>query len=171
MLLPLEFQSKYDLILKCYYLVWEWGLVWYGADLKPVLRILQGTVCLWVTLFISRHTFIYPKLIQWNLSKPTYQGTREMCRIVQDVSTCLIRHTKGPGKCVRLYRMSVPVYTGTPRDQGNVSDCTGCMYLSNPAHHGTREMCQIVQDGCTCLIRHATGPEKCVRLYRISVPV
>jgi hypothetical protein len=28
----------------------------------------------------------------------THQGTREMCRIVQDVRTCLIRHTKGPGK-------------------------------------------------------------------------
>jgi hypothetical protein len=24
-------------------------------------------------------------LIQWNLSNPTHQGTREMCRIVQDV--------------------------------------------------------------------------------------
>jgi hypothetical protein len=23
--------------------------------------------------------------IQWNLSNPTHQGTREMCRIVQDV--------------------------------------------------------------------------------------
>ena len=29
-----------------------------------------------------------------------------MYQIVQDVRTCLIRHTKGPGKCVRLYRMS-----------------------------------------------------------------
>ena len=29
-----------------------------------------------------------------------------MCQIVQDVRPCLIRHTKGPGKCVRLYRMS-----------------------------------------------------------------
>ena len=41
-----------------------------------------------------------------NLSNLTHQGTREMCRIVQDVWTCLIWHTKGPGKCVRLYRMS-----------------------------------------------------------------
>jgi len=24
-------------------------------------------------------------LLQWNLSNPTHQGTREMCRIVQDV--------------------------------------------------------------------------------------
>ena len=23
--------------------------------------------------------------VQWNLSNPTHQGTREMCRIVQDV--------------------------------------------------------------------------------------
>ena len=44
--------------------------------------------------------------IQWNLSNSTQQGTREMCQIVQDVRTCLIRHTKGPGKCVTLYRMS-----------------------------------------------------------------
>ena len=29
-----------------------------------------------------------------------------MCQIVQDVGTCLIGHTKGPGKCVGLYRMS-----------------------------------------------------------------
>ena len=29
-------------------------------------------------------TFIYI-YIQWNLSNPTHQGTREMCRIVQDV--------------------------------------------------------------------------------------
>ena len=41
-----------------------------------------------------------------NLSNPTHKRTREMCQIVQDVRTCLIPHTKGPGKCVRLYRMS-----------------------------------------------------------------
>ena len=40
-----------------------------------------------------------------NLSNPTHQGTR---------------------KCVGLYRMSEPVLSDTPRDQGNVSDCTGC---------------------------------------------
>jgi hypothetical protein len=44
--------------------------------------------------------------MQWNLSNMTHQGTREMCRIVQDVRTCLIRHTKGPEKCVGLYRVS-----------------------------------------------------------------
>ena len=27
----------------------------------------------------------YYNYIQWNLSNPTHQGTREMCRIVQDV--------------------------------------------------------------------------------------
>ena len=43
---------------------------------------------------------------KWNLSNPIHQGTTEMCRIVQDVRTCLIRHTKGPWKCVGLYRMS-----------------------------------------------------------------
>ena len=48
-------------------------------------------------------------VLQWNLSNPTHQGTREMCRVVQDVRTCLIRQTKGLGKCVELYRMSEPV--------------------------------------------------------------
>jgi hypothetical protein len=94
-----------------------------------------------------------------------------MCRIVQDVRTCLIRHTKGPGKCVRLYRMSEPVQSDTPRDQGNVSDCTGCQNLSNPTHQGTREMCQIVQDVRTCPIRHTKGPGECDGLYRMSEPV
>ena len=46
------------------------------------------------------------QLAQWNLSNLTHQGTREMCQIVQDVRTCLIRPTKGPGKCVGLFRMS-----------------------------------------------------------------
>jgi hypothetical protein len=36
-----------------------------------------------------------------NLSNLTHQRTREMCQIVQDVRTCLIQNTKGPGKCVR----------------------------------------------------------------------
>jgi hypothetical protein len=33
----------------------------------------------------------------------------EMCRIVQDVRTCLIQHTKEQWKCVGLNRMSDPV--------------------------------------------------------------
>jgi len=33
----------------------------------------------------------------------------KLCLIVQDVRTCLIRHTKGSGNCVRLCRMSEPV--------------------------------------------------------------
>jgi hypothetical protein len=44
-----------------------------------------------------------------NLSNLTHQGTRKMCQIVHDVRTCLIWHTKGPGKCVWLYMMSEPV--------------------------------------------------------------
>ena len=79
-----------------------------------------------------------------------------------------IRHTKGPGKCVGLYRMSEPVQSDTTRDQGNVWDCTGCQNLSNQTHQGTREMCRIVQDVRTCLIRHTKGPGKCVALYRMS---
>jgi hypothetical protein len=90
-----------------------------------------------------------------------------MCQIVQDVRTCLFRHTKRPGKCVRLYRISEPVYSDTPRDQGNVSDCTGCQNLSIPTHQETREMCQIVQDVRICLFRHTRRPGKCVRLYRM----
>ena len=39
--------------------------------------------------------------------------------------------------------MSEPVKSDTPRDQGNVSNCTGCQNLSNLTHQGTREMCQI----------------------------
>jgi hypothetical protein len=49
-----------------------------------------------------------------------------------------------------------------------VSDCTGCQNLSNPTHQGTREMCRIVQDVRTCLIRHTKGPGKCVGSYRMS---
>ena len=64
--------------------------------------------------------------------------------------------------------MSEPVKSDTPKDQGNVSDCTGCQNLSNPTHQGTREMCRIVQDVRTCLIRHTKGPGKCVGLYRMS---
>ena len=44
--------------------------------------------------------------------------------------TCLIRHTKGPGKCVGLYRMSeytgfILVYRNT-RDHKFLLDVTGC---------------------------------------------
>ena len=72
-----------------------------------------------------------------------------MCRIVQNVRTCLIRHTKEP----------------------NVLDCTECQNLFNPTHQGTRKMCWIVQNVRTCLIRHTKEPGKCVGLYRMSEPV
>ena len=39
-----------------------------------------------------------------------------------------------------------PVSSDTPRDQGNVLDCTGFQNLSHPTHQGTREMYWIVQD-------------------------
>jgi hypothetical protein len=119
--------------------------------------------------------------VQSNLSNLTHQGTREMCQIVHDVRTCLIWHTKAPGKCVlvcqirqvltsctirhfflvpwcvRLDRFWHHVQTDTfpwsltPRDQGNVSDCTWCQNLSNLTHQRTRKMCQIVHDIRTCL--------------------
>ena len=106
-----------------------------------------------------------------NLSNLTHQETRGMCQIVQDVRTCLFHHTKGPEECVGLYRMSEPVYSITPRDQGNVLDCTGCQNLSNLTHQGTRGMCRIVQDVRTCLFHHTKGPGECVGLYRMSEPV
>jgi hypothetical protein len=95
-----------------------------------------------------------------NLSNLTHQGTREMCRIVQDVRTlCNLTHLPGPlvcqirqvltsctiwhiclvPWCVRLDRFWHPVQSDTPRDQG-----------------------QIVQDVRTCLIWHTKGPGKCV---------
>ena len=98
-----------------------------------------------------------------------------MCRIVQDIRTCLIRHTKKPVKCVWLYRIiSEPVLSDTPKNQWNVSDCTGSYQnLSYQTHQETSEMCRIVQDHIrTCLIRHTKKPVKCVWLYRIiSEPV
>jgi hypothetical protein len=42
--------------------------------------LIQVTV--WVGFTIYIYIYIY---IQWNLSNPTHQGTREMCRIIQDV--------------------------------------------------------------------------------------
>jgi hypothetical protein len=119
----------------------------------------------------------------------SHQGIREMCQIAQDIRTCLICHTKGPEKCVRLYltHFSGPLVWHIRQvltsctiwhislvpwrdvlDRFYVSDCTGCQNLSNMSHQGTREMCQIVQDVRTCLIRHTKGPEKCGRLYRMS---
>jgi hypothetical protein len=59
----------------------------------------------------------------------------------------------------------------TPRNQGNVLDCSGCQNLSNPTHQGTREMCWIIQDVRTCLIPHTKEPGKCVGLFRMSEPV
>jgi hypothetical protein len=74
-----------------------------------------------------------------------HQGTREMCQIVQDVRTCLIWHqgTREMFQIVQDVRTcpiwhqgtremcQIVQHTGcqnlsnlTPRDQGNVSDCT-----------------------------------------------
>ena len=92
----------------------------------------------------------------------TCLNVSEKC-VVQDVRTCLNQHIKRTEKCVRLYRMSEPVYINTPREQRNVSDCTGCQNLSKShtetnctgcqnlsisAHQENREMCQIVQGTC-----------------------
>jgi hypothetical protein len=72
-----------------------------------------------------------------------HQATRKKCLIVHDVRTGLIWHT-------------------TPRDQGNVSDCTWCQNLSNPIHQGTRKMCQIVTGSDIMYnLTHFPGPLVC----------
>jgi hypothetical protein len=121
-----------------------------------------------------------------NLSNPTYQGTREMCRIVQDVRTCLIRHTTmrtgfNFGVCVFINHPQLTIifltlgrYECHPRLSTEISLILKKLMfyysqnLSNPTYQGTREMCRIVQDVRTCLIRHTKGPGKCVGLYRMS---
>jgi hypothetical protein len=127
-----------------------------------------------------------------NLSNLTHQGTRQMCLIVHDVRTCLIWHTKGPGKCVSQIRQVltsctirhiflVPWWVGLDRFWYHVQsdtfawslgDCTWCQNLSNLTHQGTRKMCQIVHDDRICLIWHTKArPGKCVWLYMMSEPV
>jgi hypothetical protein len=70
--------------------------------------------------------------IQWNLSNPTHQGTREMCRIVQDVGIprCCSSHQKYFGTkyfCrmsqdvgnLRCRIVQVPLYIYITRDKIN----------------------------------------------------
>jgi hypothetical protein len=85
-----------------------------------------------------------------------------MWHIRQVLTSCTIWHISLVPWCDILDRFWHPVQSDTflPRDQRNVSDCTGCQNLSNMSHQGTREMCQIVQDVRTCLICHTKGPEK-----------
>jgi hypothetical protein len=104
----------------------HWSWLWFLAD--RVAQSLVVCVVLCRPLFVFLYFFFWPLycLLFFNvwllispfridctgcqkLSNPTHQGTREMFQIVQDVRTCLIRHTKRPGKCFRLYRMSEPV--------------------------------------------------------------
>jgi hypothetical protein len=93
--------------------------------------------------------------VQWNLCNPTPDFSDILWHTTPKIyglkvflltklnlsiqTSCTIRH-------VRLYRMSEPVYSDTPKDQGKVSDCTGCQNLSNLTHQRTREKCRIVQD-------------------------
>jgi hypothetical protein len=95
----------------------------------------------------------------------------------QNYIQCLIGHTKGPGKCVRLYRN----LTHSPgslvcRIRQVLTSCTiwhislvpWCVRLDRFWH-------PVQSDtflwSLTCLIRHTKGPGKCVRLYRMSEPV
>jgi hypothetical protein len=106
-----------------------------------------------------------------NLSNLTHQGTREMFRIVQDVRTCLIWHTKGRGKCevltsctirhislvpwnVRLDRFWHPVQSDTFPWSLGMSDETGFDILYNPKHFPGPLVCQIRQVLTSCTIQH-----------------
>jgi hypothetical protein len=72
------------------------------------------------------------------LYNPTHFPDPLVCQIRQVLISCTIQH--------------ISLVPDTPRDQGNVLDCTGYQILSNLTHQGTREMCQIVQDIRICLI-------------------
>ena len=75
----------------------------------------------------DRKMCVYPLPILMKYSKSKMQKHLKNGPLKMLYSrSCLIQHTKRSGKCVRLYRMSEPVLSNTPRNQGNVSDCTGC---------------------------------------------
>ena len=48
--------------------------------------------CCWY----SSMTTLYGMLLQWNLSNPTNQETKEMCQILQVVGILINRNTLGP---------------------------------------------------------------------------
>jgi hypothetical protein len=87
------------------------------------------------------------------LYNPTHFPDPLVCQIRQVLTSCTIQHISLVPWCVRLDRIWHPVQSNTfpwslggdtPRDQGNVSDCTGCLNLSNLTHQGIREMFQKV---------------------------
>jgi antibiotic biosynthesis monooxygenase (ABM) superfamily enzyme len=127
-----------------------------------------------------RHISLVPWCVRldrfWHHVQSDKFRTRKMCLIVHDVRTCLIWHTKGPGKCVWLYMMSI-MYNLTHfpgplvcQIRQVLTSCTirhiflvpWCVRLDRFWHH--------VQSD-TFSIWHTKGPRKCVRLYMMSEPV
>ena len=70
-------------------------------------------------LFVQKLTDLYKECFFFLLDNSNVRDSLVMKKPLPEKSlkkintkysgTCLIRHTKGPGKCVRLYRMSEPV--------------------------------------------------------------
>jgi hypothetical protein len=97
-----------------------------------------------------------------SLSNTTHQGTREMCRIVQDVRACLIRHTKGPGKCVRLYRMSeYSDFILVNRNTLGPYIFVGCHMMSENSGVGLRKFHCILLVHIRVSSLHTTGAHLC----------
>jgi hypothetical protein len=116
-----------------------------SCTLRPISLV---TWCVGLDSFWHVQSDPFP----WSLG--VHQVTREMGRIVHDVRTCLIRHTKGAGKCVGLYRMSEPV-----------SDI-----LHNPIHFPGPLVCRIRQVLTSCTIQHISLVPWCVGLDRFRHP-
>ena len=62
--------------------------MWKDYDTKRMLSNCENSHGLWPGELKKR-------LLQWSLSNPTHQGTREMCQIVQDF-ILVNRNTLGP---------------------------------------------------------------------------
>jgi hypothetical protein len=92
-----------------------------GSDIMYNLTHFPDTLVCRIRQVLTSCTAWYISLIPWCVGLDRvwhpvhsdtftrHQGIREMYQAVQDVRTCLIRHTNVSGKCVRLYMMSEPV--------------------------------------------------------------
>ena len=112
------------------------------------------------------------KIVHWNLSNPTHQGTCEMRRIVQQGR---IQDFKLGGaslnKKSRRAEGGAKIFWGISRDK---SRFYVFFFLFFPISEGETAWrgrpppgSAPVQDVRTCLIRYTKGPGKCVGLYRI----
>jgi hypothetical protein len=50
-----------------------------------IFKLFSFIYLMYISAILPLHAVPYWNYIQWNLSNPTHQGTKEMCRIVQDV--------------------------------------------------------------------------------------